>query len=189
MKFKHILIRKMRQKDRRPEEPFLTFVCRIRRPLPLELGDVRPTPRLKSKTPKGVIADCDYSVFTTIKESGIVLSSDTPITGRLINASLSTAGDAPAFVRGLDQKAILTHTFDHAISDTVTQEEFFTRHARRLVQTGFQGRSGTILAYGPAGYAPTLRCRQRGQDAHCTWPARFGAGLRPEGRSGAVLSH
>eukprot|EP01022_Parablepharisma_sp_SALTPOND_P004378 TRINITY_DN120185_c2_g1_i1.p1 TRINITY_DN120185_c2_g1~~TRINITY_DN120185_c2_g1_i1.p1 ORF type:complete len:966 (-),score=103.90 TRINITY_DN120185_c2_g1_i1:5423-8320(-) len=125
------------------------IVCRIRKPLESESGS-KHLGKARTSGKVGLNPEFEYSVFTTSKESNLVLASETPVPGKLINATFKASTDLPTFVSNFDKKPT-TFTFDYVAGDYVSQEGFYNQQVRGLVQSMIKGYSATILAYGPTG--------------------------------------
>lgn len=147
------------------------FVARIRKPLEIDLNtETQKKPHERSRSPistRSTIVcpqqqnnnksdsqlqpNTKYSIFSTKEQSNIVISSDVPISGKLINSTLIQTSDIPFFKSSLKNKTSV-FTFDSAASECISQEKFYNQNVRNLVQDLLHGHSATIICFGPAEY-------------------------------------
>ena len=133
-------------KSQRTKDPScVQIICRIRKPLDSELVQKSAKSRKAGANP-----DFGYSIFTTARESNLVLLSEVPVPGKQINSTFKISSDLTPFVASLDNKPT-TYMFDSVAGDYITQESFYNQQIRGIVQGMIKGYSGTILAYGPTG--------------------------------------
>ncbi len=149
------------------------FVARISRPSDAEPG--KRTARSKSphsrspslSTARGssigtqrqqLQPETKYALFTTRQPSNVVLATDTPISGRLISSALLSEQDIPYFSSSL-QNAPHTFAFDAVYDECTSQEKFYNQNVRQLVQSLTEGRSSTMICFGPSEYLPCVATR------------------------------
>lgn len=106
-------------------------------------------PKSNVKNQKQIQTDYKYCLFTTKEESNIILASDLPISGKLINSALISPSDVPIFNSSLQNKPLLI-TFDSVLNECASQEKFYNQNVRPLIQGLMLGHSATVICWGPA---------------------------------------
>jgi len=119
-------------------------------------ASIQSTARIQNKN---LNPDLKYSVFTTRNPSNIVLATETPITGKLLNSALLSIEDLPYFNSTMNSSPF-TFSFDGAYDECTTQEKFYNANVRQLVKGLLVGRSGTMICFGPSGSGKTYTLKE-----------------------------
>jgi len=119
---------------------YTRIICRIRKPI-VNLNYTNPI----------LNNNYEYSLLSTPKEGNLVLALDTPLTGKVISSSLKSLDDFAAFISCLD-KTPVAYAFDSVFGECSSQEDFYNREAKALIQRIVEGVSSTVILYGPSGY-------------------------------------
>jgi len=128
-------------------------------------ASIQSTARIQNKN---LNPDLKYSVFTTRNPSNIVLATETPITGKLLNSALLSIEDLPYFNSTMNSSPF-TFSFDGAYDECTTQEKFYNANVRQLVKGLLVGRSGTMICFGPSGSGKTYTLKgKQGADRGST---------------------
>ena len=114
------------------------------------ISRIRKPPFTLNCTATTLTRDYQYSLFSTPKEGNLVLASEIPVSGELITSGLKTSNDFSAFISFLD-KTPSAFGFDSVFGECISQEYFYEREVRMLIQKMIKGHSSTIFMYGPNG--------------------------------------
>lgn len=91
--------------------------------------------------------EAQYNIFTTRETSKVVIASDMPVSGKLLNDTVRTPNDVPCL-----QNNPVSFQFDQVLDETSQgrQEKLYSQSVRPIVHNFIEGRSGCVVLLGPS---------------------------------------
>lgn len=140
----------------------LSFFCRIRPPLQIELltSAVQKSDRSKSPVnrcrtpikskPSSLSQDCMFNIFTCANQrnSKIVIASENPIKSKLIDCYIKSEEDVENY-RGSILENIEIFNFDRVFPLSMNQLQLYNETCKENTNQLFKGIDSNIIIYGP----------------------------------------